>query len=84
MDRFARVSIYLHVCKFAFLSKICMYANQDLHFVELKCKSKSIAYGVKLTQVSKSVHMGQFAYVSKIAYKQINTQVSKTVHVYGA
>ena len=45
---------------------------------------KKNAHGEKVTRVSKSVHMRQFAYESKLAYTQISSHVSKSVHVYGA
>ena len=65
------------------MSKICIYVNRNLHLVSTKCKSKIVAYGVKFTHVSKSVHMRQFAYASKFEDTQINTHVSKSVNVYG-
>ena len=56
------------------MSKICIYAYQDLHLVSIKCKSKTFAYGVR------AYTCAHFAYVSKFAYTQINTHVSKSVH----
>ena len=54
------------------------FAYMQRFALDLQVKSKKNAYEVKLARV----HMRQFACVNKFAYTQINTHVSKSVHVY--
>ena len=53
-------------------------------FVSTKCNTKRFAYEERFTEERKSVHMRQFAGVSKFAYMQMNTRMGTPAHVYRA